>query len=285
MDLDFLNLNDKMKDWGPYGKNEGNVLVFTIGNPNEGHGPALPRDNDSRCANFVANKVCELTGARFIAAIPYATDRVGDIARDWSPAYMQMDECVEKSATFVKIHCEALQAEGIPFTRVLIINGHGGNIGIEHYERWNEISSELGMESILFSFAINYEPKVLVNSIPRISDETRDAYLGIKEGHADTLEHSIATVYNALDYGKLAFINATIKSHGIEEALKKWPVLGGLGGYLKFGDHRYDPLREIAGLNECLEKFEQDGQIYIFSDFARLVMDASVENTAKLISL
>jgi len=43
--MDEINLKGKMDNWGPYGKNEGKWLIFTVGNPNEGHGLALPRMN------------------------------------------------------------------------------------------------------------------------------------------------------------------------------------------------------------------------------------------------
>ncbi|MBN2154211.1 MAG: creatininase family protein [Candidatus Lokiarchaeota archaeon] len=278
-----LNLKGRMDDWGPYGRQEGRTIVFSIGNPNEGHGPALPRDNDSRCANYVAYNVCERTGARFVAHIPFTTDRVGEIARDWSPGYMPMDECVERSVAFVKQHCEALLSRGIAFDRVAVIVGHGGNNGIEAYGEWGELRDELGIEGIGFHGTIKVDLGRLLRLLEPFSEAERQSYLGVKGGHADTVEHSIATLYNGLDYGRVTEINQHIKKRGMDETLKKWPVLGGLGGYLKFGGERYEPLRKVAGLVECLAKFEEDGQIFVYPRLARLLMEGSIDATARAI--
>nr|MDO8088696.1 creatininase family protein [Candidatus Sigynarchaeum springense] len=280
---DFLNLEGKMGDWGPFGEGESRAIVFSIGNPNEGHGPALSPDNDSRCANYVAYNVCERTGARFIAHIPYTTDRVGDIARDWSPGYMPMAECVQKSVAFVKYHCEALRSRGIPFSRIFVIVGHGGNNGIEAHAEWKDLQATLGIDAIVFTGTIKVDIGKLLRLLEPFSDAEREAYLGVKGGHADTVEHSIATLYHGLDYGKVTMINRHIKERGMDETLKKWPVLGGLGGYLKFGGARYDALRKVPGLAECLAKFEEDGQIFIYPRLAKLLMESSIESIARLV--
>ncbi|MHA1714912.1 MAG: hypothetical protein ACTSXP_04660, partial [Promethearchaeota archaeon] len=280
MNLDFLDLKGKMDRWGPFTGTLG-TLIFSIGNMNEGHGPALSPDNDSRCANFVANRVAEITGARFIAHIPYTTDRVGDIAKDWSPGYIPMDECVVKSVEFVKSYCQDIREAGINFEKILIIVGHGGNNGIEKYTEWNEIKDEFDLTSIIFSSTFNIDLGEILRLLEPFSEETRMLYLGIRPGHADTMEHSIAVLYNGVDFGKLHIINEFIKKNGVDAALKKWPVLGGLGGYLKFGGPRYEPLKRISGLKACLKKFEEDAAIFIYPEFAKLVMESSIRNIAK----
>ena len=280
---DFLNLNGKMNDWGPFSTVQTRVLVFSIGNPYEGHGPALSPDNDSRCANYVASRVSEMTGARYIAHIPYTTDRVGEIATAWSPGYIPMEECVKKSIEFIKYHCNTLKEQDISFDRILIIVGHGGNNGIEKYDNWNELKESYDLQEILFSGTIRVDLGKILRALEPFSEETRQAYLGVKGGHADTMEHSIATLYGGVDYGALYNLNLFIKQKGIDAALKKWPVIGGLGGYLKFGGERYDALRNVSGLMECLKKFEEDGQIFLFSEFARIVMDISLKITASLV--
>lgn len=276
-----LDLKGKMDDWGPFTKQCKDTLVFSIGNPDEGHGPALSPDNDSRCANFVACKVCEKSGARFIAHIPYTTDRVGEIAKAWSPGYIPMDECVKRSVSFVKYHCTILKERGIPFNKIFVIVGHGGNNGIENYPEWAELAAEFGLDAIKFAGTIRVDIGKILMALEPFPEETRQCYLGIKGGHADTIEHSIATLYGGVDHGKLYAMNQYILERGTDAALKRWPVIGGLGGYLKFGGDFFEPLRKVPGLVECLHKFEQDKQVYVFPDFARIVMDISIATTVR----
>ena len=64
--------------------------------------------------------------------------------------------------------------------------------------------------------------------------------------------------------------------------MEKWPVLGGLGGYLKFGGERYEPLREV-GLERCLRQFEEDGQIFLFPELAQVVMEHLISTICRMI--
>ena len=280
---DFLALDNRLNDWGPQGRREGEVLVFAIGNPNEGHGPALPRDNDLRCAQFVASRACERTGARFVAMIPYATDRVGDIARHWSPAYLPWDVCAEKSSEFVRAHCRWLRDTGARFSRVVIVNGHGGNQGIDQHPAWAKVQTEFAIGPIAFAFSIQEDLGPAIAMLEPLSPETRDAYRAVKSGHADTLEHSVAMLYHGLDLGKLTGLNRRLTMQGTDAALREYPPIGGLAGYLKFGDARFDPLRAIPSLVECWRQFEADGQILLYPELARAVMDRSIQAVVQTI--
>ncbi|MFX0206421.1 MAG: hypothetical protein ACFFDT_10590 [Candidatus Hodarchaeota archaeon] len=277
---DFLNLKGKMSDWGPFELASSNTLIFSMGNPCEGHGPALSPDNDSRCANFVAYHVSERSGAKFVAHIPYTTDQVGDIALDWSPAYIPMEECVNKCVAYIEYHCKVLQEVGIEFSKIIIINGHGGNYGVDKFSIWDKLKTQFRLSDL--KFISTYEVEIH-EALQDFSTETRDAYLTAVQtgGHADTIEHSIATLYGGIDYGKFYQMNKFIKTD-VGAALKKWPVLGGLGGYLKFGGERYEPLRKV-GLERCLRQFEEDEQIYLFPELAQIVMEHLVKKITSII--
>lgn len=281
---EFLNLKGKMQDWGPFTRETLETLVFSIGNPWEGHGPALCPDNDSRCANFVAYHVSERAGARFVAHIPYTTDRVGEIAKDWAPGYLPMDECVKKSVEFVRFHCKAYKDQGIPFSKILIVVGHGGNNGIEKYPEWDGLKKEFNLTDILFTGTFNVDVGKILQALEPYSDETRTAYMTAAQGagHAHSLEHSIASLYGGVDWGKFHTMNQFIKDHGSDEALKKWPCLGGLGGYIKFGGEQYEPLRKV-GLGNCLKRFEEDASVSIFPEFARIIMENSLQKIVRMI--
>ena len=279
----FLNLKGKMSDWGPFKLTSSNTLIFSMGNPCEGHGPALPPDNDSRCANFVAYHVSERSGAKFIAHIPYTTDQVGDIALDWSPAYIPMRKCVNNCVTYIEYHCKVLQEIGIEFSRILIINGHGGNYGVDKFSIWDELKTKFSLSDLRFINTYEVDIHEILQS-QDFSAETHDAYLTAVQtgGHADTIEHSIATLYGGIDYGKFYKMNKFITKNGTEAALRKWPVLGGLGGYLKFGGERYNPLRQV-GLERCLSQFEEDNQIFLFPELAQIVMEHLMKRICSMI--
>ncbi|MFX0016131.1 MAG: hypothetical protein ACFFB2_17100 [Promethearchaeota archaeon] len=279
---DFLNLKGKMSDWGPFGLESSSTLIFSMGNPCEGHGPALSTDNDSRCANFVAYHVSEQSGSKFIAHIPYTTDQVGDIAFDWSPAYIPMEECVNKSGAYIEYHCRILKERGINFSKVVIINGHGGNYGIDKFPIWKELKTTFDLSDLMFINTYEVDIDEVLES-QNFSKETYNAYsIAVKTGgHADTIEHSVATLYSGIDYGKFYQMNNYIKKDK-QAALKKWPVLGGLGGYLKFGGERYEALRKV-GLERCLRQFEKDGQIFLFPKLAQIVMDHLIKRICLII--
>lgn len=274
-ELDFLNLKGKLADNGPFGKDEDKAIIFSVGNSNEAHGFALPRDIDGRQARWVAINAANKAGARYIGHIPYSTDRVGDIAINWSPNYIPLEKFFQKSIQFMKYHINLLEDYGIPFEKVIIVNFHGGNIFPRKEVR--EIKKELGYKVKAFGpFDLD------LNS----ADQEKINYWlverGVKPGHADTTEHSIAAVLGLVDYQKLEVMNNLIKKD-IKAAVRKWPAIGGLGGYLEFGGEEFDPLRDPKiGLTTCYEKFKADGKIYIHKELGQFIIDSLVKSIAKV---
>ncbi len=280
----FQKLTHEIHDWDSFRPTMHNTVIFTIGNPCEGHGPVLSADNDSRCANFVAFQVSNRTGARFISHIPYTSDQVGKIALDWSPSYLQMNEFVMKSAEFIRYHCNILYDQlNMKFSKILIINGHGGNNGMKKYPYWDKLSSQFESE-VIFVNTYEVDATKCLQENPYLSDESLTVYSNIVSGHADTMEHSIASLYGGIDYGKLYQLNKFIRKNGVDATLKKWPVLAGLGGYQKFGGVEYEPLRKIEALVKCLKQFEKEKQIFVFPDFAHMIMEELISDICQKIT-
>ena len=96
-----ISLEGKMDDWGPYGKDEGKWLIFSVGNPEEGHGYALPKNIDDLHSQHIAHLISCKTGGRYVAHIPWSTDNVGLIAKDWSPKTIPVNEMVKKLKQFL----------------------------------------------------------------------------------------------------------------------------------------------------------------------------------------
>jgi len=270
--LDFLNLKGKLLNRGPFEENEDKAIIFSVGNSNEAHGYALPRDIDARQAQWVAINASNKAGARYIAHIPYSTDRVGDIAKNWSPNYLPFDVWLEKIIDFMKFHIFELQNYNINFEKIIIVNFHGGNIFPR--KSIKKISGALnGYKIKVFGpFDFNFD----------IVDQDKIHYWlveqGIKPGHADTTEHSIASILGLVDYKKLDIMNELIQKN-INTALKRWPAIGGLGGYLEFGGPEFNPLREPKiGLIDCFKKFKEDKKIHIYSELGALILNGLIES-------
>lgn len=222
-----------LRNWGPFGRTENHVGVFTVGNPCEGHGPALPRDIDDRVVKALAFRACDATGAYYCGHVPFTSDRVGSIATAWSPLWIPESEMITRTAEFIRTY---LGMTRLDFQRVCLLNGHGGNNFIA--SRQDELSEKAGRP---IEFIIPFE--------------------GVETGHADTLEHSVAAYLGLVDAGKLARMNALIRKDP-KEALRRWPPIGGLGGYLIFGGKKFAELRRPEyGLTECLEGFLADREI------------------------
>ncbi|MHA1232558.1 MAG: creatininase family protein [Candidatus Helarchaeota archaeon] len=273
--MEFLDLKNKLKDRGLFGEDEDRTIIFSVGNSNEAHGYALPRDVDARQAIWVAVNAANEAGARYIAHIPYSTDRVGDIARFWSPNYIPFDEWVEKITEFIKIHVKLLEEYNINFEKIVIVNFHGGNIFPRKTVRG--MKEKIGYKIKVFG-PFDFDFNV-------VDQEKVNYWLieqGIKPGHADTTEHSIAAVLGLVDYDKLKVMNDLI-AKDLDEAIKRWPAIGGLGGYLRYGGKEFDPLREPKiGLVDCFEKFKEDKQIYIYKELGELILQGIIKSVAKV---
>jgi hypothetical protein len=200
-----------------------------MGASDEAHGPALPRQIDDYMAVRTAIDLCMKQGFFYRGHIPYCGDRIGEIAKDWCPAYMDNDLVIER----VKEHITDDMTNVRTFLRknaraVAIINGHNGNDFLKQEEQ--HISNHL---NVPFTYLPPFEDAT-------ISDER----LGnISVNHADIGEHSIAAFLGLLDNTKLDSMNG-VAARDPNEALKRWPAIAGLGGYRLLGGSRYDILRE-----------------------------------------
>ena len=144
-----ITLEGKMDDWGPFGKNEGKWLIFSIGNPVEGHGYALPRNIDDLHSQRIAHLISCKIGGRYVAHIPWATDNFTVVAKDWAPKSIPVEEIVPKIIDFMKFHIEIYKRMNLPTSNVFIYSGHGGNRPIAQY------SDEIKKARFLYHYALN----------------------------------------------------------------------------------------------------------------------------------
>jgi len=274
--MDEINLKGKMDNWGPYGKNEGKWLIFTVGNPNEGHGLALPRMIDDFHAKYVAYQVEFKTGSRYVAHIPYTTDRCGIAAKDWAPQYIPEEKFITKTEEFIRYHINIYKEMGLKADKVLVIIGHGGNLGLIDVQ--DKLKENLKLTRFVCKFIIE---ESYLKELPKESHS-----LFKTAGHASHIEHSLASAMGVLDEGKLAEMNELIGSD-IDKALKLWPPLGGLGGFITFGGKYIEALGSVKKdkyeLWKCLNALKAKGKIEVNKELAEKVIQITIDRLIKLI--
>lgn len=296
------SLEGKMDDWGPYGENEGKWLVFSIGNPVEGHGYALPRNIDDLHAQRVAHLISCKTGARYIAHIPWTTDNAEPgAARDWAPKSIPVKQLVENVKQYIKYHIEIYKEMGLPASRILIYSGHGGNNPLVLYT--NEIKTYLGVDELIISSTEGVADEIIDRVLQELEKLTVEMVsegenprklkrifikILMSIGHASHFEHSLGAALGVLDEEKLIVMNKLLE-RDFDAALNKWPPIGGLGGFLirggkylkAFGTKEEDK----HGLWKCLKGLRRldEGRIKVVKELGDLIIKLLVEYYSNMI--
>jgi creatinine amidohydrolase/Fe(II)-dependent formamide hydrolase-like protein len=285
-----ISLEGKMDDWGPYGKDEGKWLIFSIGNPEEGHGYALPRNIDDLHSQRVAHLISCKTGGRYVAHIPWSTDNVGPIAKDWSPKTIAVNDMVEKLKDFLKYHIEIYKDMGFFTSNIFIYSGHGGNNPLTKFS--HELKSELNLENLIITSTEGISDKIadkvlrelhklavsLADDVQKPKD-LRKIFLKIviNQSHASHFEHSLGAAMGVIDWKKLEVMNNELEND-FEVALQKWPPLGGLGGYLIYGGKYIETLgtKDHWDCFKTLRKLD-NGKVVVVKEIGEIIINQLVE--------
>ena len=245
------------------------VAVLSLGNPLEGHGPALAADIDDRTAAVVAVRVCSRTGARYVGHAPYATDTVGDVAGAWSPAYRSPGEFREALVRFIGVLFEQFyDALGLGRPELLVlVSGHGGNGGLAG--ELEELAAAIGVRQCRYHLSMQLPP----------GDDS-----GWRVQHAGAVEHSVAGALGpgCVDPSRLEQCVATMQDDaGLVRALVDHPALGGMAGYYVFGDERFDVVRaRYEGVKASVRSWVEQRQIACDAERGRTILDHTVEAIA-----
>jgi creatinine amidohydrolase/Fe(II)-dependent formamide hydrolase-like protein len=296
-----ISLKGKMDDWGPFGKNEGKWLIFSIGNPEEGHGYALPRIMDDLFAQRAAHLITCKSGARYVAHIPWATDSFVSVARDWAPRIIPVEELVENIKKFLKYHMEIFRSMDLPASKILILSGHGGNNPLNSYAE--EIKNYLKLENLIIApsdkFADDNMDEFL-REVEKLSLKLATEHKSARKikrdlikiltsaGHASHFEHSAAAALGILDEEKLKVMNEELE-RDFEGALQKWPPIGGLGGFLMAGGKYVEAIgtkeNDKNGLWNCLKTLRKldRGKIKAIKELGELVINILVEYYSEML--
>ncbi len=259
---------EQLDGYGPYEPEMRRMALFSVANDFEAHGCPMPPHTDTLLAQNWCRLITRQIGASYIAHIPYCTDSVGEIALNWSPNYIPFDEFCSKLERFVKWHVERLSFAPV---KVVIIIGHGGNRDLP--EREGDLSNALGIPVKCLSAGV---------SAPLVYPEFEAldvVYEIVAKGgeHAYMLEYSLIAHLGHFDYTKLDVLNEVAAKDPLE-ALRRWPSIAGLGGYIEFGGPEFDPLREIEGLSVALEDFKKRGGIIVDAELGRRATELIVNH-------
>ena len=302
------NLKNNMGNWGPFEEKEAQWLIFTVGNPYEGHGLALPKSIDDFHAKKVAYEIELRTGQRYVAHVPYTTDRCGPVAKDWAPYFIPWEEFYEKTVNFMNYYINLFRERGDSISNVMLIIGHGGNAGISERKIQREITSLLQINKFIAITALvtRKEAVKVINGLKPIVNKiiaNNEIYYGyddpdnlidfftkvlLSSGHASHTEHSLGAALGMCDYNKLEIMNLLLEKD-FEKALKKWPPIGGLGGYLLAGGKYTEALgtqdNDKYGLWNCLNglKTLNHGKLFVEPELGKLIYRISVESKINLI--
>jgi creatinine amidohydrolase/Fe(II)-dependent formamide hydrolase-like protein len=294
------SLEGKMDDWGPFGNNEGKWLIFSIGNPVEGHGYALPRNIDDLLAQRIAHLVSCKTGARYVAHIPWTTDWADPAARDWAPKFIPVKELVEKLINFIQYHLEIYKEMNLYTPKILIQSGHGGNNPLAKYTE--EIKQALNLEKLIIAKLddIKNDTNKIMELMQQLTSDLASkggdrrqiakdiSSILLSVGHAGHMEHSIGAALGVLDEKKLKIMNDELE-RDFEAALEKWPPLGGLGGYLLKGGKYIEVFgsekKDSHGLWKCLKTLREldNGKIKPIKELGEAIINVLADYYSQML--
>lgn len=300
-----ITLVGKMNHWGPFEEREGQWLVFSVGNPEEGHGAALPRSIDDLSSIHVATSVARRAGQRYVAHIPYTTDHCVEVARDWAPRYLPFADFLAKTREFLQYHLAIYRDLGLPARKVFIFSGHGGNDDLAKHT--DELRDALELEEMIVvtgDFAKDQIGRVL-QAVGELAERlTREGGSHAGEdpddlafkmtqvlttaGHASHFEHTFAAALDLVDWAKLEQMNAALVED-FEAALERWPPIGGLGGFLLAGGKYTEQMGtkddDQHGLWNCLRGLREldGGKLVVMPELGAALMELAIEYLAGFI--
>jgi len=246
----------------PTGGMRREVAIFSMGNACEAHGPALPPDIDDRTGAAIAVRVACETGARYVGHLPYASDGVGDLAREWSPAYLPFDEFYAKTIALAStlLHCAYDDASQPRPRLVAFVSGHGGNgVLVPHLAR---LARDLDVLRCMYSLSMRPNEGVQ---------------------HADGVEHSVSRALGrgCHDDATLAAIDPKDDA-AFFATLRRHPAIAGMSGFYVFGDDRFDVLRaRYPGVKSSVRNFTQSRRVEADVERGRAIVDHTVATIAR----
>ncbi len=145
------------------------IGVLAVGSHLENHGAALPIDTDSKIAAYLALQASLISGAKFLGILHAATEY------NYVKHGIHVDaQELAKDQLFTAL---ASAKKYLNIKKVVLVNGHGGNIPLTDYI--NEIEKELGLKIVFNNKIVEIEGphagtgELSMGSILKIVDESK----------------------------------------------------------------------------------------------------------------
>lgn len=206
------------------------IGILALGSHLENHGAALPIDTDAKIASYLALEASFQTGAKFIGVL-YAATEFPYIKHG---IHISTEELVEKHLkSTLRSAKKCLQLE-----KVVIVNGHGGNVPVKDYLK--DLEEELDLKIVFNNKIVEIEGphagsgELSMAMILGLLDERK-----LKE-HCNVKEYG--------EVGMVAFAEARAKDEGIDKGAK---LLEKEGIYL-------DPVLGQSLIDKALTSIEKD---------------------------
>jgi creatinine amidohydrolase/Fe(II)-dependent formamide hydrolase-like protein len=239
------------------------VLIYSMGSLDEDHGPVMSRQTDDIVAIKSSIIISARTGYSYRGHLPFSSDSMGEIARDWCPAWMDQDEVLAKLPEFIK---QDLKSFPLIPSHIIILSGHGGNNFLKDQEA--RLTESLGIPVLYVPF---YEEAFLDHPV----------HGRIEVEHATSGDHCISAYLGLVDLNKIKEVNSALETNP-EKALEKWKVLGSLGWYVLYGGPRYEPLRNPDfGLVQQAKKFLEEKRIIADPEIGRILFNKNLDQVLR----
>jgi hypothetical protein len=190
----------------------------------------------------------------------------------------------------------------------MLIIGHGGNATVAEPKIQRELKKVLAVNNFtaITALVTRKEAIKVIEALKLFANEkiaNNKIYYGfddpdnlkdfftkvlLSSGHASHTEHSLGAALGMCDWKKLEIMNSLLERN-FEEALKKWPPIGGLGGYLLAGGKYTEALGtkedDKYGLWNCLEGLRSlnQGKLIVEPELGNIIYKISVESKIEMI--
>ena len=206
------------------------IGILAIGSPLENHGASLPIDTDSKIASYLALESSLETGAQFLGILYAGTE------------FDYVKHGIHVSIkTLIETHLKPtlkLAKENLNIKKVVLVNGHGGNLLLNEYIA--TIENELNLEIIINNKVIEEEGphagsgELSMGAILGLTDSTR------------LKEHCNITKYP--EVGMVGLKEARDKNSEIDNSAKE----------LEKGGVTLDPIYGQSLLDKSIQSIIQD---------------------------
>ena len=245
MITDQTELDARIDGYGPFPVTRRKIVLFSTGNDWEDHGPAMAAASDTYFAQTFCAGAAVRTGVRYLAHAPFTSDGAGDCARAWCPVYLPEPEYFERTTEFCKAVLD--RTDPRPEAVVIFVPNHGEP---EMARRIEEFGSRLEVKARLVGDIVTHKRLTVEDyEDSPLRSLVEEGIEGDHFQHCGFFDYSVAWALGHLDKPRLDALREEME-RDLEAALKRYPTIHNLAGYVRYGGSEFAGLREVLGVPE-----------------------------------